>query len=50
MIQWCNICNERPSDGKLTVEIEGQIEVLEACKICVRNPKLVQFDNNDAGV
>lgn len=45
-ITWCNLCNSRPSDGKLTVIIEGQEEVLDACEPCVNDPEMVEFDTS----
>lgn len=43
IVEWCNICNERPADGVLTVIIEGVEEDLDACMVCVHDPKKVEF-------
>ncbi len=42
-VEWCNICNQRPSDGKLTVIIEGAEETLDACYLCVTDKDKVEF-------
>lgn len=36
-VSWCNLCNARPSDGRLTVLLEDEDEpiTLDACQICV---------------
>lgn len=43
IVIWCNICNERPAEGKLTVIIEGIEQIIDACTICVNDPTKVEF-------
>jgi hypothetical protein len=39
LVQWCGICNARPSDGQLTIENpiepDGEPVEIEACRQCV---------------
>lgn len=42
-VEWCNICNSRPADGRLAVIIEGVEEELDACTPCVYDKDKVEF-------
>jgi hypothetical protein len=43
-VEWCSVCNERPSDGTLTIVLEdGQRLDIPACELCVNDPKKVEF-------
>jgi len=43
-VDWCNVCNSRPADGKLTVIVDGAPLTLDACEICVYDPNKVVFE------
>jgi hypothetical protein len=37
IIEWCNLCQSRPADGELELQLVegGPVEVLNACEPCV---------------